>query len=322
MLFFNGPFDASRKVSRVLRNPFFIPTFQPRVSPVERFGSNPGGLRMLAYAPFRLPKGRPLIVVLHGCGQTATGFAADAGWLAMARRYGVALALPEQTYENNRGRCFNWFRAEDIKRGAGEALSIRQMISTAVKSYGSDPRKIFVVGFSAGGGMAAALLAAYPNVFAAGAVVAGMPVGCAISPAGAILRMRRADKLRSRRGLADDVRAATSFRSRKAWPRLTIWQGNRDKTVDPGNAEALAIQWTEVHGLNAEVTIDECASGFRRRAWGRTNRPPSVELWTFDDLGHRFPVPDAHTMSGTTSGIGAPERMAAFWGIDLPNFSG
>jgi len=318
MLFFKGPFDASRKISSALRNRLFIPNFQPRVSPIDRFGSNPGGLRMLAYAPARLPKGRPLIVVLHGCGQSATGFAADAGWLAMARRYGVALVLPEQTYENNRGRCFNWFRAEDVKRGSGEAMSIRQMVRTAVKRYGSDSRKIFVVGFSAGGGMAAALLAAYPNVFAAGGVVSGMPVSCATSPAGAMLRMTRADKFISRRGLADGVRAATSFRSRKAWPRLTIWQGNRDKTVDPGNAEALAIQWSEVHGLNAEATIDECASGFRRRAWGRANRPPSVELWTIDDLGHRFPASGARTTSGATSGIGAPERIAAFWGIDLP----
>jgi poly(hydroxyalkanoate) depolymerase family esterase len=241
----------------------------------------------------------------------------------MARQYGVALVLPEQTYENNRGRCFNWFRPHDIKRGSGEAMSIRQMIRTAVRRYGSDSRKIFVVGFSAGGGMAAALLAAYPNVFAAGGVVAGMPVGCATSPAGAMLRMRRADKLRTRRGLADDVRAATSFRSRKAWPRLTIWQGDRDKTVDPGNAEALAAQWSEVHGLSAVVTIDERASGFRRRAWGRAKRPPSVELWTIDDLGHRFPVGSgAPVTSGGGSpvagGISAPERMAAFWGLDLP----
>ena len=242
MMFFKKPFVARQNDSRGLRNPFFFPSFLPRVSPVASFGSNPGGLRMLVYAPVKIPRVRPLIVVLHGCGQSAASFADDAGWLAMARKYGVALVLPEQTYENNRSRCFNWFRPWDVARGSGEAMSIRQMVRTAVKRFGSDPRKIFIVGFSAGGGMAAALLAAYPAVFAAGGVVAGMPVGCAKSPTGAMLQMKRADRFRTRRGLADEVRAVTSFNERKVWPRLTIWQGELDRTVDPGNAESLAAQ--------------------------------------------------------------------------------
>lgn len=171
--------------------------------------------------------------------------------------------------------------------------------------------------------MAAALLAAYPNVFAAGGVVAGMPVGCARSAMAAMIQMRRANKFRTRRGLADDVRAATSFGSRRAWPRLTIWRGERDRTVHPDNAEALAAQWSAVHGLSAETTVDENVSGVRRRAWGRAHRPPSVELWTIADMGHGIPVGPDGTVYGAglwvvSSGISAPERMAEFWGIDRP----
>ena len=88
--------------------------------------------------------------------------------------------------------------------------------------------------------MAAALLAAYPSVFAAGGVFAGMPVGCARTPIMALARMRRADSGRSRAALAADVRG--NLRSRKSWPRLAIWQGERDQTVDPVNAEVLAAQ--------------------------------------------------------------------------------
>jgi len=162
------------------------------VSTVTAFGSNPGALRMRVYAPTRLRVGRPLVVVLHGCRQDAATFAVEAGWLALAQQFRCALLLPEQTSENNRGRCFNWFQPDDVRRGSGEAMSIRQMIRKASKRFGSDPRRIFVVGFSAGGGMTAALLAAYPRVFAAGGVVAGMPVGCARTPMVAMLKMQRA----------------------------------------------------------------------------------------------------------------------------------
>ena len=170
--------------------------------------------------------------------------------------------------------------------------------------------------------MAAALLAAYPAVFAAGGVVAGIPVGCAKSPMGAMLQMKRADRFRTRRGLADEVRAVTSFSARKVWPRLTIWQGELDRTVDPGNAESLAAQWSEVHGLSADATIDERDSGVRRRAWGRPNRQASVDLWTIADLGHGFPLgADAPRKFGVgpwvvSAGISAPERMALFWGLE------
>lgn len=167
------------------------------IATIPNFGSNPGGLGMSVYAPPRLRAGRPLIVVLHGCGQDAAHFATDAGWLALAQQRRLALLLPQQSYENHPGRCFNWYRPGDVRHGSGEAMSIWQMIRAAVKRFGSDPRQVFIVGFSAGGAMTAAMLAAYPALFAGGAIVAGFPVGCARSSLGAVLNMRHANVLRS-----------------------------------------------------------------------------------------------------------------------------
>jgi poly(hydroxyalkanoate) depolymerase family esterase len=143
---------------------------------ISEFGSNPGQLRMRFYVPKVAPApGVPLIVVLHGCGQTAHEFAQDGEWLTLADRLRLPLPLllAEQTEQNNGQHCFNWFRPGDAARGRGEALSIQQMVAEAIRRFGSDPKRVFVVGLSAGGAMAAALLAAYPDVFAAGAVVAG-----------------------------------------------------------------------------------------------------------------------------------------------------
>lgn len=292
-----------------------------RVVPVPSFGTNPGALRMLVYVPQHLPPGRPMVVVLHGCSQDATSFAAASGWIAVAIRYRLSLVMPEQNQDNNPARCFNWFRPEDIRRGAGETMSIRQMIRTATRLFGVNPKQIFVVGFSAGGGMAASLLAAYPALFAAGGVVAGMPVGCATTPIAAMMHMRRADTRRSRQALAGDVRTAAGPAARRTWPRLSIWQGEQDRTVAPENADALAAQWSELHGFGALPTHDQTTLNLRQRQWGKPGRRPAVELCTIADLGHGFPV-DPKSQDGghtgawvTDAGVSAAQRITMFWGL-------
>eukprot|EP01037_Dinobryon_pediforme_P023950 gene23950-25562_t len=201
---------------------------------------------------------------------SAVTFAADAGWVALANHYKVALVLPEQTSSNNHGRCFNWFLRDDLLQ--------------------SDRKRIFVTGFSAGGGMAAALIAAYPAMFAAAAVFAGMPVGSASSAIGALLHMRKANTFRSRLMLAADVLQVTGIIARKRWPRVSIWHGDDDHTVDPANAEMLAAQWSALHGLAEEPSSDETISGVRRRLWGRIRQVPAVELCTLSNIGHGFPI--------------------------------
>lgn len=322
MLFFRKPPARSARRGSILRRVLRERVTLGGLSEVMAFGSNPGALRMLVHARTRMPPGRPLVVVLHGCGQQAASFAAESGWLALADELGFALMLPEQVYDNNRNRCFNWFRPDDVRRGSGEAMSIRQMLRVAMARYASDPKRIFIVGFSAGGGMAAAMLAAYPAVFAAGGAVAGMPVGCAKTLVGAILHMRRADAMRSRQALAGDVRGVTRARARRVWPRISIWQGGRDRTVDPANAEALAAQWGEVHGFVAEPLTDESTTGHRRRTWGRPDRPPAVELWTLPGIGHGFPVDPRVPAGGhsgpyaVNAGLSAARQIAAFWRLD------
>jgi poly(3-hydroxybutyrate) depolymerase len=77
---------------------------------IADFGSNPGALRLLARVPEDLPPGAPLVVVLHGCTQSAAAFDRACGWSDLAARLGFALLLPEQRRANNPKRCFNWIR--------------------------------------------------------------------------------------------------------------------------------------------------------------------------------------------------------------------
>lgn len=272
----------------------------PGVRRIEDFGTNPGRLAMFVHSPPALARRAPLVILLHGCGQTATTFAAEAGWIDWADRCGVPLVLPEQSGENNRGRCFNWFREAHVARGSGEAESIRQMAEIAIARFGSDPSRVFIAGLSAGGAMAAAMLAAYPDLFSGGAVVAGLPVGAANSVTEALARMAEAGPARSREDWARHVLQAGPAGYAGPWPRISIWHGLADDVVDPANAGLLAQQWSAVHGVDSgEVTTEQWEG--RGMRWGHAAHP-MVELWMLPDLPHVWPA-------------GAIDRVARFWGL-------
>ena len=109
---------------------------------VPDFGTNPGALRMLTYLPANLRAKAPLVVVLHGSGQSATNYDLGAGWSTLAEQYGFVLLMPEQNRQNNLAGSFNWFRPEDTRRGEGETLSIMQMIKHMVREHDIDVSRV------------------------------------------------------------------------------------------------------------------------------------------------------------------------------------
>src|SRR6476660_7035896 len=224
-----------------------------RLRAILDFGSNPGNLRMFVYRPPTLAENPALVVVLHGCTQTAAGYDRGAGWSTLADRFGFALLLPEQQRSNNPNGCFNWFQAGDIERGHGEALSIRQMVAKMVSDHGIDPARVFVTGLSAGGAMTSVMLATYPEVFAGGAIIAGLPYGAANNVQQAFENMFQCPP-RPARDWGDLVRAASPHRG--AWPRISVWHGDADATVIPSNAIEIIKQWTDVHGLPASPSFE------------------------------------------------------------------
>ena len=127
----------------------------------------------------------PLVVALHGCTQTAATFAAGALLDQEADRHGFVVAYPEQVREDNPQGCWNWFTAEHQSRGAGEpaflAGATRAVMAEASR-WTIDPRRVFVVGMSAGGAMASVLAATHPDVFSAVAVHSGLAYGCRPHP--------------------------------------------------------------------------------------------------------------------------------------------
>ena len=128
-----------------------------RLGTLTDFGDNPGDLDARIYVPNAAPVA--LVVVLHGCTQSASGYDRGSGWSQLAERHGFALLYPQQRRANNPNLCFNWYGPGDARRGRGEAASISQMVRTMAKQYGLDRSSIFVNGLSAGGAMTAVMLA-------------------------------------------------------------------------------------------------------------------------------------------------------------------
>jgi poly(hydroxyalkanoate) depolymerase family esterase len=287
------------------------------------FGANPGALRMLSYAPNGLAARSPLVVVLHGCTQGAEGHAAAGGWLALADRCGFAVLAPEQTAANNPNRCFNWFSPHDAKRGKGEAASIRAMIAAAIAQHGSDPSQVFVTGLSAGGAMTMVMLAAYPEVFAGGAVIAGLPYGAAKSVQEAMMAMQGRFSV-SDAALGEAVRRAAKPPARA--PRLSIWHGDSDAVVKPGNATAIAAQWAAAHGLAASPDEIRDLPGRRVEIWrARASGEVAMELQMLSGMGHGTPLStDGAEGLGATApfmletGVSSTWEIARFWGIAPP----
>lgn len=271
---------------------------------VTSFGSNPGALRMFRYVPAGLEAGRPVVLVLHGCGDTANNFStAWSTWTTLADARRFSLVYPEQQTSNNSGGCFNWFEAGDQLRDQGELLSMKQMADkTIADTQGAS--KWFVVGFSAGAASAVNLLAAYPDVISAGAVAAGVAYRCAQNVTDAFSCMG---------GSGGQTPATWAMRARQAfpafngtWPRVSIWQGLNDGTVAPSNRVELMEQWTALHG--GDQTADgtaTIASGGTRSQYRGTGTDVVVEVNDVPGAGH-------------TVRLGWATDMADFFGLAAP----
>jgi poly(hydroxyalkanoate) depolymerase family esterase len=277
---------------------------------VTSFGSNPGALAMYSYVPTGLPSGAPLVVALHGCTQSASDYYSHAGWTKYADEYHFAVVYPQQSSSNNSLSCFNWFQSGDIARGQGEALSVKQMVDYAVAHYGSDASRVYVTGLSAGAAMTAVMLATYPDVFAGGAIIAGLPYNC-----GTACQYQAQSKTPAQWG--DLVRAADPGYA-GPWPRVAIWYGTSDTTVVPANATELRDQWTNVWGISQTPTATSTLPG----STTREDYAGDVQLVKVQGIAHGTPVDpgSAETQCGSTGSyylqsICSTYYIGQFWGL-------
>jgi poly(hydroxyalkanoate) depolymerase family esterase len=302
-----------------------VGTTSAALEAVTSFGSNPGKLAMYRYVPTGMPAKAPLVVALHGCTQTADAFAGN-GLDALADQYKFYVVYPQQSTANNPVSCFDWWGAynnpadkTNITRGEGENLSIKQMVDKTAADFSVDPSRVFVIGFSAGAAMAAVMLATWPDVFAAGAIDAGVPYDCPSTQNADVWMCMSPGKTLAASDWAARVKAAYPGYA-GPYPRVSIWQGTQDHTVATANQTELVKQWTAVHGLPQTPSSMDMIDGYPRAAFIDGNQVRKVESWQITGMDHGFAIDPAHGCGAAGAylvdkGICTAKHVVDFFGI-------
>jgi feruloyl esterase len=164
------------------------------------------------------------------------------------------------------------------------------------------------------------MLATYPEVFAGGAIIAGLPYGVASNVKEALSSMFQAP-YRSHRELGDLVRRASPHQG--PWPKLSVWHGSADRTVNPVNADEIIKQWLDVHGLPLSPMSEDMVDGHPRKSWRNSEGQTAVESFTISNMAHGTPLGIAENgeLFGTEgaflieTGISSSFHIAKFFGL-------
>ncbi|HWW19545.1 MAG TPA: PHB depolymerase family esterase [Steroidobacteraceae bacterium] len=237
----------------------------------------------------------PLIVMLHGCGQTAAEFAQGS---RMNQYAWCAILYPEQNRAANSMRCWNWFEPEGLD-GRADCALIVQLIRDAQARYPINPAHCYVVGFSAGAAMAAVLCSTHPDLFAGCALHSGLMAQAATSLSQAVACMRHGVDPEAFNRSVQRMRARLSAGAHTA-PTLVI-HGSADLIVNPVNAQQIAEQ-TRVLNTRLNGSVEPLFSSER---WtdspGRPYRQQEMTLGDklllrtliIEGLGHAWSGGDA-----------------------------
>ena len=168
--------------------------------------------------------------------------------------------------------------------------------------------------------MTSVMLATYPEVFAGGAVIAGLPFGVATNVREALNGMFQSPS-RPAGELGDLVRNASNHKG--PWPKLSVWHGSADRTVNPANADEIVKQWLDVHHLPAAPMSEGIVDGYPHQVWWNADGETIVESYTITDMAHGTPlgIADNDERYGAQgaflieAGISSSYHIASFFGL-------
>ena len=289
----------------------------------HEFSNRAGTRAYKLYVPARVGHSPPMLLMLHGCTQSADDFAMGTRMNQLAEEHGFVVVYPEQATSANPSKCWSWFHAQDQVRDGGEPSLIAGITRAVAERQGVDPRRIFVAGLSAGAAMAVILGETYPELFAGVGAHSGLPYGCAQDIPSALTAMKG-----GRSGLAGVRNTAGSTQAPRgklacAVP-IIVFHGDRDRTVQHANSIEIIRQAANAHAAQvgdgdavARISTESGTSlggrRYSRAVHADAEGQPHIEAWTVHGAGHAWSGGSASGSFTDGKGPDASAEMVRFF---------
>jgi poly(hydroxyalkanoate) depolymerase family esterase len=234
------------------------------------FTCSAGSRSYKLYVPRHQPDlKRPLLIMLHGCNQSPSDFAAGTRMNELAEAHGMLVAYPAQSQSANPSACWNWFSPSHQHHGMGEPAIIAGITAEIIQSCNIDGRKVFVAGLSAGGAMAVVMGETYPQMYSAVGVHSGLPYQSANDVVSAFAAMR----------------GEACYKQIQPRLRTIVFHGDADGTVAPSNATAI-LSDTRFKAIEQGLSCN--GRSFTRRIITDQNGTRVSEHWLVKGAGHAW----------------------------------
>ncbi len=229
----------------------------------------------------------PLVVMLHGCTQSADEFAAGTRMNFMAEERTCFAAYPVQPKSANVSKCWNWFDTGHQQRGRGEPSLIAGLTRQIMRDYAIDPRRVYVAGLSAGGAVAAIMGATYPDIYAAVGVHSGLACGAASDLPSAFSAMQQGTSGGPKRS-----HRSSGFHGHDRLVPTIVFHGDKDVTVHPRNGQHVIEQSRSI-GPGALRPVTQRGHVAGGRTYSRTKHFDAsgravLEMWVVHGAGHAW----------------------------------
>ena len=279
---------------------------------VTNFGNNPSNLQMYIYVPNSVQANPPILLALHQCTGSGPGFYSGTSFASLADQYGFIVIYPSVTRS---GSCWDVSSSQALTRNGGsDPVGLMSMITYTEQHYGGNPNAVYVTGASSGAMMTNVMLGDYPDVFKAGAAFMGVPFGCFYTGTVDGWNSACAD------GQVTNTAQAWGNMVRNAdpgyngpRPRMQLWHGTADTTLNYENLSQEILQWTNVLGVSSTPSATTTpVSGWTETQYDNSSGTPEVEAFSIASAGHVLPI----------EGEGMETDAIDFMGLDTSSSGG
>jgi len=292
------------------------------------YSSPAGNLPYVVYTPLNYRAGTPvpLLVMLHGCTQSAADFAAGTQMNLVAEEHNFIVVYPQQVRKNNSLYCWNWFDLANQSRDHGEPAMIVGIVQDILQNTAQwtiDTARIYVAGISAGAAMSVILGATYPDIFAAIGIHSGFEYQALKSHRGALTISKRGGPDPLQQGLA-------AYEAMGSYARIVptiVFHGTKDTVINITNGDQVVQQWmqtdmlashdTYVADFNAPATATtyKIPTGYAYTVytWQNSRGKTIQEYWKVNGLGHAWSGGNSSGSYTDSRGPSASEALYAFF---------